>query len=100
MNENLVKKLQALGQSVWLDNLSRNLLNSGQLKKWIDGGQVTVNGEATKGGYRLKKGDFLELTPEDPVPFAPGKSSLYSPSTLALAIRYLGQMADHGNNIV
>jgi 23S rRNA pseudouridine1911/1915/1917 synthase len=41
-----------------------------QIKKWIDGGQVTVNGEATKGGYRLKKGDFLELTPEDPVPLS------------------------------
>ena len=47
MNENLVKKLQALGQSVWLDNLSRNLLNSGQLKKWIDDGVTGITSNPT-----------------------------------------------------
>ena len=47
MNENPVKKLQALGQSVWLDNLSRNLLNSGQLKKWIDAGVTGITSNPT-----------------------------------------------------
>jgi len=47
MNENPVKKLQALGQSVWLDNLSRNLLNSGQLKKWIDDGVTGITSNPT-----------------------------------------------------
>ena len=47
MNENPVKKLQALGQSVWLDNLSRNLLNSGQLKKWVDSGVTGITSNPT-----------------------------------------------------
>jgi transaldolase len=47
MNENSVKKLQALGQSVWLDNLSRNLLNSGQLQKLIDDGITGITSNPT-----------------------------------------------------
>ncbi len=47
MNGNRLKKLQALGQSVWLDNLSRNLLNSGQLKKWIDDGVTGITSNPT-----------------------------------------------------
>jgi 23S rRNA pseudouridine1911/1915/1917 synthase len=39
-----------------------------QLKKWIEGGRISVNGQLTKGGYRLKKGDSLEIIPEAPVP--------------------------------
>ncbi len=39
-----------------------------QLKKWISGGRISVNGQSTKGGYRLKKGDYLELIPQDPLP--------------------------------
>jgi 23S rRNA pseudouridine1911/1915/1917 synthase len=39
-----------------------------QLKKWIDSGRVSVNGQSSKSGYRLKEGDFLELVPEDPIP--------------------------------
>ncbi len=39
-----------------------------QLKKWIGEGRISVNGQPTKGGYRLKKEDLLELFPEDPVP--------------------------------
>ncbi len=31
-----ITELQALGQSVWLDNISREILNSGELKKLID----------------------------------------------------------------
>jgi 23S rRNA pseudouridine1911/1915/1917 synthase len=41
-----------------------------QIKKWIEGGRILVNGQPTKGGYRLKKGDSLELTPEAPVPLS------------------------------
>ncbi|MBA4395172.1 MAG: RNA pseudouridine synthase, partial [Desulfobacca sp.] len=39
-----------------------------QLKKWIEGGRILVNGQSTKGGYRLKKGDSLEIIPEEPLP--------------------------------
>jgi transaldolase len=34
--ENPLLRLQVQGQSVWLDSISRHLLNSGQLKKFID----------------------------------------------------------------
>lgn len=47
MDENRLKKLQTLGQSVWLDNLSRNLLNSGQLKKWVDSGVTGITSNPT-----------------------------------------------------
>ena len=47
MNENRLKKLQSLGQSAWLDNLSRDLLNSGQLRKWIDDGVTGITSNPT-----------------------------------------------------
>src|SRR4051812_30968624 len=31
-----ISELQALGQSVWLDNISREILNNGELKRLID----------------------------------------------------------------
>src|SRR6476619_824698 len=34
--KNPLKELNALGQSVWLDNISRGLLNSGELKTLIE----------------------------------------------------------------
>ena len=36
MNKNPLMALKELGQSVWLDNLSRKLINSGELKRFID----------------------------------------------------------------
>jgi len=36
MNNNPLIGLRKLGQSVWLDNLSRKLINSGELKRFID----------------------------------------------------------------
>ncbi|MEM9136062.1 MAG: transaldolase [Cyanobacteria bacterium P01_F01_bin.42] len=33
---NPIKKIQTLGQSIWMDNLSRNLIKSGELKSMID----------------------------------------------------------------
>ncbi len=38
---NPIAKLHELGQSVWLDNLSRDLLRSGELKKLIDQDKVS-----------------------------------------------------------
>lgn len=36
MNKNPLVGLKELGQSVWLDNLSRKLIKSGELKRLID----------------------------------------------------------------
>ena len=35
------QKLHDLGQSLWLDNITRELLNSGTLKRYIDELSVT-----------------------------------------------------------
>jgi transaldolase len=42
MNDNPIKKLQELGESIWLDNLGRKLIHSGELKRLID--QVGITG--------------------------------------------------------
>lgn len=36
MNDNPLKKLESLGQSIWLDYIRRDLITSGELKKLID----------------------------------------------------------------
>jgi transaldolase/glucose-6-phosphate isomerase len=41
MRENPIKKLWGINQSIWLDNLSRNLIMSGELKRLIDEDGVT-----------------------------------------------------------
>src|ERR1700752_5408734 len=38
---NPTKTLHDLGQSLWLDNITRNLLNSGTLQRYIDEWSVT-----------------------------------------------------------
>lgn len=35
MSENPLKKLEAYGQSIWMDFISRGTINSGQLARWI-----------------------------------------------------------------
>lgn len=39
-----------------------------QVKKWIEAGQVLVNGLPTRGAYRLKEGDRISLTIPEPQP--------------------------------
>jgi 23S rRNA pseudouridine1911/1915/1917 synthase len=56
-----------------------------QLKKWINEGRLSVNGQPEKGSYRLKTEDFLELLPEDPLPLA------LTPENIPLSIRYEDQ---------
>ena len=41
MNMNATKNLRDLGQSVWLDNITRSLLQSGSLRRYIDELSVT-----------------------------------------------------------
>src|ERR1700733_5616604 len=41
MTSNAPKALNGLGQSLWLDNITRNLLDSGTLKRYIDELSVT-----------------------------------------------------------
>ncbi len=41
MSDNPLRQLKEIGQSVWLDNLNRHLLDSGELKRWIEEDGVT-----------------------------------------------------------
>lgn len=41
MKPNPIKKLQEINESIWLDNLSRNLIHSGELQRMIDEDGVT-----------------------------------------------------------
>jgi 23S rRNA pseudouridine1911/1915/1917 synthase len=56
-----------------------------QLKKWIDEGRLSVNGQPEKGSYRLKIGDSLELLPAAPVPLA------LTPENIPLSVIYEDQ---------
>lgn len=47
MKENLLRELQRLGQSIWLDNLSWHLLNSGELARLINLGISGVTSNPT-----------------------------------------------------
>jgi transaldolase len=43
------QRLHDLGQSLWLDNITRGLLTSGTLRRYID--ELSVTGLTTKVGY-------------------------------------------------
>ncbi len=80
-----VEKLRRIGQSIWLDNLSRNLIQSGQLKRLIEEGITGITSNPTifqkaisgsrdydsslqrllKKGMRDPKELFLALAKED-----------------------------------
>jgi 23S rRNA pseudouridine1911/1915/1917 synthase len=53
-----------------------------QLQKWIEEGRVTVNGQRSKGGYRLKEGDLIEFISGEPV------SLTLTPENIPLSILY------------
>jgi transaldolase len=72
--------LRDLGQSLWLDNITRNLLRSGVLRRYIDELSVTGltsnptifdhairNGNDYDGAIKRKSGEklFFELARED-----------------------------------
>ena len=81
------RKLQDLGQSLWLDNITRGILNDGTLLRYVDEMSVTgltsnptifdhalAHGESYDEAIRLKTGEgrwgealFLELAIEDVV---------------------------------
>ena len=58
------QKLYRAGQSLWLDNITRDLLTSGTLKRYIDELSVTgltsnptIFDHAIKKAYGLRRGD-------------------------------------------
>ena len=85
MTMTMTKKLHDLGQSIWLDNITREMLDNGTLKRYVDTLSVTGltsnptifdeaigNGSAYDAGIRRKAQDglageelFVELALED-----------------------------------
>lgn len=63
MNPN--KALHDLGQSLWLDNITRNLLNSGTLQRYID--ELSVTG-LTSNPHDLRSGDKDSSTYDADIP--------------------------------
>ena len=58
------EELHELGQSIWLDNITRQLLDSGQLRRYIDDYAVTG---LTSNPVDLRQGDRLRrLRRRDP----------------------------------
>src|SRR5919108_593863 len=45
--KNALRRLQALGQSIWLDNISRGLIRSGALQRLVDEGLLGVTSNPT-----------------------------------------------------
>ena len=43
MKDNPLKKLESLGQSIWLDYIRRDLFSSGKLRRLIDDDGLTGN---------------------------------------------------------
>jgi transaldolase len=44
---NILQRLEQLGQSIWYDNISRNLIQSGELKRMVDQGLLGVTSNPT-----------------------------------------------------
>ena len=64
---NRVKELDSFGQSIWLDNINRNLFSSGELKKLIDLGLLGMTSNPTIFDNAISKSDdydkdILELS--------------------------------------
>ena len=56
--------LHDLGQSLWLDNITRDLLNNGTLKRYID--ELSISGltsNPTIFDHAIKNSSAYELTP-------------------------------------
>jgi transaldolase len=45
--ENAIRRLQTLGQSIWLDNISRGLIRSGELQRLVDLGLLGMTSNPT-----------------------------------------------------
>src|SRR5689334_13955661 len=58
---NATRDLSAIGQSLWLDNITRGLLNAGQLQRYIDEYSVTgLTSNPTIFDQAIAKGDFYD----------------------------------------
>ncbi|MGO9202396.1 MAG: transaldolase [Limisphaerales bacterium] len=83
--------LHNLGQSLWLDNITRDLLNSGTLKRYIEDLSVTgLTSNPTIFDHAIKNSDAYDAAIR--VRLTQGKSG--EPLFFELALKDIGQAAD------
>lgn len=90
MNANM-KKLHALGQSIWLDNISRELLVNGSLARYIEEFFVTgLTSNPTIFEHAISRGNFYDASIADLARSNKPAEDVF----LALAMQDLTQAAD------
>ena len=68
---NSIKEVQRLGQSIWLDFISRGLINSGQLKELIDKGICGMTSNPTIFHKAITQGTEYDVAIQDILNSAP-----------------------------
>lgn len=88
---NATAKLHALGQSLWLDNITRDLLNDGTLKGYIDALSVTgLTSNPTIFDHAVGKSSTYDSAIRDKLSQAESTEALF----FDLALEDLGRAAD------
>ena len=83
--------LHDLGQSLWLDNITRDLLNSGTLERYIDELSVTeLTSNPTIYDHAIKNNDFYDETIRQKMREGKSQEELF----FELALEDLTQAAD------
>ena len=79
-----ITELQALGQSVWLDNISREILQNGELKKLIvEDGLQGVTSNPTIFDKAISHGHFYDETVKTAVTGGADADAIYQALTVA-----------------
>jgi len=88
---NATRKLHDLGQSLWLDNITRDLLNSGTLARYINEYAVTgLTSNPTIFDHAIRDGDFYDKAIRDKAAAGKSGEALF----FELALEDLVQAAD------
>ena len=87
---NATRILHTLGQSLWLDNITRSLLKTGRLRRYIDEFSVTgLTSNPTIFDHAINSGDY-----DDAIKSKLGQGKLGEKLFIELALEDLKQAAD------
>jgi len=65
MTTNHILEIQQYGQSIWMDNLTRDLIESGELKNMIDTRGITVKGKVAIANAKIAYQKYKEIIESD-----------------------------------
>ena len=89
---NTLRQLEEIGQSIWYDNISRPLLESGELRSLIDGGVLGVTSNPTIFEKAITGGTAYDAQAREFLGARPGAGA--APLVRALMIRDIQAAAD------